>query len=205
MMRRIAVVALLWLGGCLYTHNSKCEQEGYPPDEELGLWNPTLLYCDYFYVPGCDEDCGVCAPLPDDVPTWAECGGPCFGIDEERCAITPGCRIARLRSLYYFQFDAPPAFRGCHPVDTVAAEPVPCRGLLPLECSRYDYCAYLLDSELEGGECVPEDQIAGRCFDSVTCADPPPTCPADTTPGALDGCYTGSCIPNEYCGLPAPP
>lgn len=203
---RIGVVALLALGGCLYTHNSKCEQEGYPPDKQIALLDPVDLQCDYFDVPGCDEDCGVCAPLPADLPTWPMCLGACFGFgDEVGCAATPGCRITRLRNQYYSQLADPfESFSGCYPVDTVTAEPVGCQGLTPLDCSRHDDCAYLIEYDSEG-ECIPEGQIAGRCFDPVTCADPPPSCPADTTPGALDGCYTGSCIPNEYCGLLAPP
>jgi hypothetical protein len=48
-------------------------------------------------------------------------------------------------------------------------------------------------------QCVPVDHDPGQCYGSVTCTSPPPLCPASTTPGVANGCYTGYCIPIAAC------
>jgi hypothetical protein len=51
--------------------------------------------------------------------------------------------------------------------------------------------------------CVPPagttSASAGRCHDPVSCPQAAPACPAGTTPGIQDGCYTGFCIPTSAC------
>ncbi len=37
------------------------------------------------------------------------------------------------------------------------------------------------------------------CRGPVTCAEPPPACPAGTVPGIAAGCWAGYCIPEEQC------
>lgn len=48
--------------------------------------------------------------------------------------------------------------------------------------------------------CVPVGTGPGSCTGPVTCDALPPTCPANTTAGIANGCYTGFCIPNAACG-----
>lgn len=198
-VRAAELVYAILLAGCLYTDNTKCEQPGYPPDDDVVLVDPVNLLCESFIVPGCDLDCGPCRPPDEPLPSWPECDGTCFGYSEEDCLVTPGCRVVRFRSAYYSQLAEPlDSFQGCYSVDTIPGTATECRGLDPQECSRYDACSYLIDSSTE---CIPEDQIAGRCSEPITCSDPAPSCPEATMPGIRDGCYTGSCIPNEYCGV----
>lgn len=44
----------------------------------------------------------------------------------------------------------------------------------------------------------------GICGGAVTCAASPPSCPAGTTAGVGDGCYTGYCIPLTACSGGSP-
>jgi hypothetical protein len=44
----------------------------------------------------------------------------------------------------------------------------------------------------------------GDCTGAILCNAAPPACPTGTTPGIANGCYTGYCIPNIYCGSPDP-
>ncbi|HTJ44257.1 MAG TPA: hypothetical protein VL463_19270 [Kofleriaceae bacterium] len=53
-----------------------------------------------------------------------------------------------------------------------------------------DYCTV---------SCVPDTSDPGDCYGTVTCNSAPPACPADTTPGVANGCYTGYCIPISEC------
>jgi hypothetical protein len=47
--------------------------------------------------------------------------------------------------------------------------------------------------------CVPEGQSPGKCSGPVTCDATGPSCPSNTTPGILNGCFTGACIPLSLC------
>ena len=42
----------------------------------------------------------------------------------------------------------------------------------------------------------------GKCYGEVLCDGPPPTCPPNTLPGVLDGCWSGYCIPVDDCEPP---
>lgn len=48
--------------------------------------------------------------------------------------------------------------------------------------------------------CVPVNPDPGSCTGDVYCFAMPPACPANTTPGIANGCWTGYCIPNAECG-----
>jgi hypothetical protein len=56
------------------------------------------------------------------------------------------------------------------------------------------------------GQCYPQcvpvggGGDPGACTGQVLCNALPPACPANTTPGILNGCWTGYCIPNADCG-----
>jgi hypothetical protein len=53
------------------------------------------------------------------------------------------------------------------------------------------------------GTCEPCDGDCpvdtGNCYETVTCADAAPSCPAGTLPGVSAGCYTGYCVPEALC------
>ncbi len=52
-------------------------------------------------------------------------------------------------------------------------------------------------------QCVPDGGGGGdpgSCTGFVACDALPPACPVNTTPGLLNGCWTGYCIPNSACG-----
>ncbi|HEY6033803.1 MAG TPA: hypothetical protein VIV58_06075 [Kofleriaceae bacterium] len=51
--------------------------------------------------------------------------------------------------------------------------------------------------------CVP-DAGWGECTGQITCNSAPPACPANTTAGIANGCWTGYCIPSSACGTPNP-
>lgn len=51
--------------------------------------------------------------------------------------------------------------------------------------------------------CAP-NQDPGACTGDVVCDSLPPACPAETTPGIRDGCWTGYCIPLWACGFMTP-
>lgn len=53
-------------------------------------------------------------------------------------------------------------------------------------------------------ECVEIVNEPGECYGDVWCDAIPPACPVGTTPGVLNGCYSGYCIPETNCG-PADP
>jgi hypothetical protein len=48
-------------------------------------------------------------------------------------------------------------------------------------------------------ECVPNALDPGDCYGAVACDAAPPACPAGTTPGVANGCWTGYCIPTSQC------
>lgn len=48
------------------------------------------------------------------------------------------------------------------------------------------------------GWCVPEEPEGG-CYGDVLCDSIEPSCPAGTTPGIANGCWTGDCIPYGEC------
>lgn len=52
--------------------------------------------------------------------------------------------------------------------------------------------------------CVPTTTDPGSCTGTISCNSGPPTCPANTTPGIANGCWSGYCIPNAECGAHDP-
>ncbi|MDB4960408.1 MAG: hypothetical protein JWP01_407 [Myxococcales bacterium] len=53
------------------------------------------------------------------------------------------------------------------------------------------------------GQCVPSGGGGGNpgsCTGEIACDALPPACPANTTAGRENGCWTGYCIPNTACG-----
>jgi hypothetical protein len=55
------------------------------------------------------------------------------------------------------------------------------------------------------GQCFPSCVLVntgepGSCTGAINCQALPPACPANTTAGIANGCYTGYCIPLSACG-----
>jgi hypothetical protein len=201
-----AVGLVIAAGGCLYPDHSqnKCvlaAQGEQAPAEQLV--NPDTLQCQTYSPYNCDPSCGPCPGVAGAAlaqPTWGSCSSACRNLDEATCGTTAGCRIARDLADYYMNL---PSFLGCYPVDTQATKLAACEGADAWNCSRDDSCAALYTVPTDRGtpmfsECVPEAQLAGSCG-GATCDIVAPACPTGTTPGVDSGCYTGACIPDQYC------
>jgi len=179
--------------------------------------NPVTLSCQVVGGGGtCNPDCGPCpetALAP--IPSWGFCFSACESLDEATCAEDPTCRVIK---------DAECAisgscltdFLGCVATDQFTDAQVNCTAVTDGDscsrnpaCTAYHVsggCSILTNDEscvTEFAFCGPEGRGAGRCFDQAACDRTPPVCPAGTTPGVADGCFTDVCIPNSLCE-PAP-
>ena len=137
------------------------------------------------HAPPC-PDCPNCGACPDVcygvcVPT----GGTCANVDcgpgqvcKEQCYGTNGMAY-------------------CEPV---CVEPASCAAI---DCGPGYMCTEVCELDSNGqwschGTCVPTND-PGQCTGPVNCFITPPVCPAGTTPGIANGCYTGYCIPTNKC------
>ncbi len=204
---------MLALAGCTLYHggggDDVCNKpvaagEALPAQQ---LLNPETLQCQTFSQgPTCDPTCGPCPALEQvQVPSWGSCSSACDGLDQPTCATTSGCRIALDWAKYYT--GASDAFIGCFATDMNQTGTPLCKGLDAQDCSRVDSCTALYQqvnsncgtcAQHEFQECIPEGQQAGSCTGQVLC-DLAVSCPAGTTPGIEGSCYTGSCIPDQFC------
>lgn len=189
----------------------------YPPQGTIPqrLVNPESLACQTFTQPTCDDQCGPC-PLAGAIyiPPWGECSSPCVGLDETACMADDQCRVARSYSNYYTPWTGVDDFMGCYPLNT---GPVPdvqrCEGLDAEQCAWQSDCTALYDGApgqcsgvapeacigAQFRECIPAARTdPGECAPAA-CRQAPPACPSGTTPGVADSCYTGACIPNDFC------
>jgi hypothetical protein len=215
-MHRLALLILITSGCTLYFEDGKkptCE----PDTTTVSLVDPDNLQCETFSTPtGCPEGClcpaGVAITAPE--PTWGRCDSNCEQFDEQSClAASDHCRVARNWAQYYS--NQPDSFLGCFPLDQARSQidPLACEGLDAQGCSESSACTglYQLDARdcasctdtFTFEECIPATQKAGVCNGPVAC-DATKTCPAGTTPGTDGICYTGACIPDQFC-LPPPP
>jgi hypothetical protein len=222
------VTTLLAVPGCLLFFDdggSRPDQclVGDEPEiaDELLLRDPSSLACQSFGGGRpCDPACGPCpedvpaepekgAALIPPIPSWGLCQSTCESRTAAACAAAPECRVIR---------DVRCAIDGTCETDfmmCVALDMAPDPSLACNEqrdgwaCSRNPSCSALherLPCPINGPcdrspfvMCVNEETSPGRCFDPVICAALPPACPAGTQPGVANGCYTGACIPNEFC------
>jgi hypothetical protein len=196
---------LAFLSGCLYWEQghggvcNKAETDGAPA---LSLMNPDTLQCQTFGIGGvCDPTCGPC-PAGDgiDMPTWGACAAVCNGLDEPHCLAQPSCRPARDWSQYYTS--AASDYIGCFPDDMfVDTSRTPCAGRNAQACTQSTLCTalYVQTPSDQFKECIPKDQAAGSCTGAITCKSVKPTCPTSTIAGVKDGCWTGACIPAQFC------
>lgn len=90
--------------------------------------------------------------------------------------------------------------------DTCAATCVPDNDCSTTTCGQGYQCVEQCN-EFNGpcsATCVPTGTDPGTCGGSVTCDITAPSCPANTTAGVANGCWTGFCIPNADCGTHDP-
>ncbi len=204
-----------------------CQYLGDSPTRDIasaGQRNPETGMCEYFDYPyPCDGVCGPCPAATEDsgdsaiaTPTWGFCESQCTGLAKDACLEATGCRAIYVPDPID---DGPPQFAECWSTDQVPTHGGSCEGLDAYSCSRRDDCSALHENVCQTDpmtdpkpiacpgafvQCRNEDETtdpgdAGLCYAPVTCAISSPACPAGTTPGILDGCYTGYCIPLADC------
>lgn len=228
-MRRLLVLLLLLPGCFVFfdEHGKGGDDDDclLPPAEDQPLpgprtsialqRNPQTLVCEAVGGgPGtCNPQCGPCPETSElaPVPSWGFCFSACESLDEAQCASDPSCRVIK---------DAECAISGtcetdflaCVVTDQFTDPTLDCTQLTDADsCSRNPACtAYHLSTgctldnndpscTAEFAFCGPEGRGAGRCFDQAACDRTPPNCPAGTTAGVADGCFTDACIPNDLC------
>ncbi|MGN6109420.1 MAG: hypothetical protein ACTHU0_30210 [Kofleriaceae bacterium] len=213
--------SLLWLvalslagSGCVLVFDgddggddTMCGGEG-PPIASLELRDPGDLVCRAFGQP-CDSRCGPCPAATADlapIPTWGVCGSTCEGLAENECARSPECRVIK-DAACGLTHTCLVDFLGCFPVDTATEPNVNCFAARDgWSCSRSSACTAFHRNDASGPNdprefamCAPEGRSPGLCAGPVLCDGPAPSCPAGTTPGIADNCYTGACIPLDLC------
>ncbi len=148
---------------------------------------------------------------PGAFPDWAVCYQGCEGLDEQTCQTTYACRAA-----YVIEPGGSQSFYECW--GTAQSGPIQggdCELLDAYACSLHDDCSPVhstLESPSGSGgltialgpfqNCIAEPGDVpdpGECTGEVLCDIIEPNCPANTTPGIKDGCYTGYCIPLDEC------
>ena len=65
-------------------------------------------------------------------------------------------------------------------------------------------CTGMIANGICTAQCVAVENDPGSCTGPVVCDAVGPHCPANTTAGIANGCYTGYCIPNADCGQTNP-
>jgi hypothetical protein len=90
--------------------------------------------------------------------------------------------------------------------DTCAATCVPDITCASVDCGQGYQCVEQCDALVGpcAPTCVPTGTDPGTCGGTIACGALPPSCPANTTAGVANGCWTGFCIPNANCGTHDP-
>jgi hypothetical protein len=218
-MPRFASLALLSiLTGCLWEHgkggggggDDVCVQTdfGEPAIAPAPLRDPGNLTCTSFGG-GCNSDCGPCpeASLTPPIPSWGICGSGCESLGPGQCATTPECRVVKDANCSIGQAVCLTDFMGCFPTDMQVDVSINCFTADAWDCSRNRACEAHhaqhscpdVDCPRPFATCVPTGVAPGHCTGQVTCRALQPTCPAGTTPGIANGCFTGACIVMSEC------
>ncbi len=220
-MLRLATAALLLSGCVLYLpdDNEKCDVAA-PAYVPAPIRNPDTLVCEsYGQPPSCNPECGPCPAFVGDgagdlapIPTWGVCGSSCEGLGESACAARSDCRVTK-DAWCTLAGDCETDFLGCFPTDMTVDATIDCERADSWQCSRNSSCTayhrgvypHLTDEAPQQTRpfafCADEGTDPGRCYDVVGCRAAPPACPANTMPAVANGCYTGVCIPTEFCEL----
>lgn len=219
-MRSLLLGLLCLSSSCVFIFDEDeddkaCPQYDTPAIAPAPQRDPGDLTCDTYYGGGtCDPECGPCPlatpavePSPP-IPSWPICGHPCEGKGEGECVADPQCRVVKHAECSFGESTCLTDFMGCFPIDTQPDASVACFTADAWDCSRSASCtAYHStgpcnpDGECERPFelCAPEGQSPGQCDGEVLCDVLPPPCPAGTTPGIANGCYTRACIPQHLC------
>jgi hypothetical protein len=220
-MTRPAIVLLViaLAPGCLFEHGSSpgddvcVVTEGPPALDPPPLRDPSNLTCQSFGG-GCNPACGPCPDVSAraPIPSWGLCGSICDQLGVSACAAEPGCRVVKDAGCTIGSNVCLTDFLGCFPTDTSRDDLVECFGADAWTCSRSQRCeAHHLQRPCPNGAsdcarpfatCTPPGVDPGDCTGQVLCAIPPPVCPAGTTPGIANGCFTRACIENDACPAP---
>ncbi|MBA3465180.1 MAG: hypothetical protein H0T46_34940 [Deltaproteobacteria bacterium] len=225
-MRRLAFVAFLvtapacsvfWEKGsgggddvCVFGENDE------PAIAQAPLRDPSNLTCVSFGGGGCNPECGPCPAITahrTPVPSWGVCGSGCDALGDGACTMTPDCRTTRDATCTIGPNACITDFLGCFPTDFSRDDTINCFTADASTCSRSKKCEAHhghAPCPVGGGECprpfvtcVPVGVSPGSCDGQVTCRRVAPTCPAGTTPGIANGCYTDACIVTTQCPKPA--
>ena len=197
-MTRFLILVLLG-GGCILHTGSADDQCSDLEPAPVQLVDPVTLFCQSFSTgPRCP--CGVACPaiaaVP--IPSWGACDSACSALDETACAASTDCRVALDWAKH---FTTGNDFLGCFPLDTNRTT-LSCGSLDAQACSTSAGCSALYEvanGDTRFKECIPEGQQPGSCTEAASCDRAAPTCPTNTMPGVANGCYTGACIPDQFC------
>jgi hypothetical protein len=152
-----------------------------------------------------DADCGSGQRCDTSVcnqpncPPDSDCGSVCEGV----CVPDAACSAVDCGMGYHCE-------ETCYPCDTTdgsMCDPecypacVPDQTCANVDCGPGYECAMECSSGTCYPACIPTNGGGpGDCTGMISCNSAPPTCPANTTPGISNGCYTGYCIPLNMCG-----
>nr|HEX4316503.1 hypothetical protein [Kofleriaceae bacterium] len=108
----------------------------------------------------------------------------CSGLDAYSCSFADSCVSVLMNGEFTACQDEPGVMDACAGID----------------CGSGYTCGVSCDAE---GTCAPacvaNGQVGSCDASSVKCNMAPPSCEAGTTPGVLDACWSGYCIPNDEC------
>ncbi len=220
MSLRLAALALTlsasFGSGCYF--EDQCEDYQGAAEAPATLRNPNSGQCESYYGYGSGGstcgDYGTPVPQADPVviPDWGTCEGTCEQLDETACLQAEECRGSYLDTCVMRQDG-----QSCEFVEITFNE---CWAITPGggfaeegcstyaadECARHNECSAVHASSDGNGVggfayCIDEDAGGepGTCNGEVLCESVPPECPAGTTPGIGESCWTGYCIPLDEC------
>ncbi len=166
--------------------DSACTAECVPDQNMCPILCPPNTECVEVCNGGGGSMGGGESDQPQPVCTW-EClppGPTCAGTT---CPVGSECEIQ------------------CDPNGTCSPVCVPGGGgaCAAVDCGPGYHC----EETCAGGACTATctpNQDPGACTGVVLCDSLPPSCPAGTTAGIRDGCWTGFCIPDWACGFMTP-
>ena len=212
MLQRLAVLAIVVLGGCdLYWNNNAddvCDY-GYDSPGRQDVRNPVTGQCQTIGHGG-----GGCGGQPLGTgaaqPNWASCTGPCEALTEGSCLATAACHAA------YLDNPTPNGghtFFGCWELPPSVGPSGTCATLDAQDCSDRDDCItnyisgthdqqFLNCAAEPQALCTTDSQCGSdaRCDTTVCHSRPCPTCPTCGDGGGQcapdDTCY-GVCVPRD--------
>jgi len=203
-------------GGCCVDSNGNGTYCAAPSNgQALPNWGQCNSQCDGLDENSCVETTGCHAAYLDRVDIdiapetiyygcWATAQGgatqpptACAGLDAQTCSERDNC------SMVYTGYSTPTNYEKCIDESTTGCGidvQCPMGSHCEQQCAK---CNSIGCQDACSPACVP-DAGWGECTGQITCNMGPPSCPANTTPGIANGCYTGYCIPNAACGSPNP-